>query len=691
MVKRFSSLLVLPLLAVLVLSFAPARAQTDNGTCFDCHDDPDLESADGRSVGVAPKLFAASVHGDLDCVECHSTPGDFEDEPHWSSYVRVDCAECHDDVAEEFDGSVHHVGRQGRRNVVVACSDCHGTHDILSANEASAPTHHRNIPELCGRCHGDASLLVEDFVRLPASLPNYLASVHGRGLQNGAEKTPQRWNNGVTAACTDCHGVHNLRAPDDPLSSTYRTNIAATCGACHKDIAREYGNSIHGKAVALGIQDSPTCTDCHDEHLIEDPRAADARQNPEHRARELCGDCHTNPAMTSKYGVTAGVVESYLDSYHGWAVSRGSDLVATCTDCHNVHEIRSPLDPASTVHDANVTATCGKCHPGANPTFAQSYTHVSALAARGPQGWVRLVYLWVIAGVLGGMALHNFVIARYELRRHFRRRRSEPYVQRWRRAERLQHIVLLTSFFALAITGFALRFPDSWWTRLIGLDTNELLRAYLHRIFAVIMVGAAVYHTIWVIVTRRGRRSLGAMVPRYFDVAHAVQNMAFHLGLRGSRPSFGKFDYTQKAEYWAVVWGTVVMALTGFVLWYPTVATSSFPAWVVRVAEVIHFYEAILAVSAIIIWHFFYVIFMPSEYPVSTTWIDGRMPAEEWKEMHRGEYDAEGPGAIVPSEGDDMVTAADVRSHALAAEEKPSQERSSRFESGSKPGGGKNT
>jgi hypothetical protein len=78
------------------------------------------------------------------------------------------------------------------------------------------------------------------------------------------------------------------------------------------------------------------------------------------------------------------------------------------------------------------------------------------------------------------------------------------------------------------------------------------------------------------------------------------------------------------------------MALTGFILWYPTVATRFAPEWIVRVSEVIHFYEAVLAVSAIVIWHFFYVIFMPGEYPMSTVWLDGRMPAHEWNETRSG-------------------------------------------------------
>ena len=122
--------------------------------------------------------------------------------------------------------------------------------------------------------------------------------------------------------------------------------------------------------------------------------------------------------------------------------------------------------------------------------------------------------------------------------------------------------------------------------------------------------------------------------------------MAFHLGLRRTRPAFRRFDYTQKAEYWAVVWGTWVMALTGIILWYPTIATSWMPVWIVRVSETIHFYEAVLAVSAIVIWHFFFVIFLPAVYPMSSTWIDGRMPAAEWKEFHAGEYAEQGEEAV---------------------------------------------
>ena len=681
----------IPVFLVACLLATAAAAQTGNQTCFDCHDDAAMTSEKGKPVGITAAAFHAGPHAELECVDCHAAPGNYDDAPHYARYTPVDCSTCHDDTRAQFqtsihgslfdDGdmtctschtihargnapsaplyacgnchedaeaqyrtSVHKAGRKGNGGAAT-CGTCHGSHAIVAIADSTSPANPRNVPTLCGGCHAKEAPITADYVRLPVSVPAYLASVHGQGWSEGKR----------TAVCTDCHGVHDSKPASDPTSHINHHNVAATCGKCHETIAGEYQNSIHGKAVALGIDDSPTCIDCHSEHLIKRHTDPTASITPEHRARELCGDCHTNPELTSKYGIRPGVVESYLDSYHGWAVSRGSDLVATCTDCHTVHEIRSPLDPKSTVNAANVTTTCSRCHPGANAQFALSYTHASALRARGPQGWVRYLYLWLIGAVLGGMALHNAIIVRHETRRHLAHVRAEPYIRRWYAAERVQHMVLFLSFTGLAVTGFALRFPHAWWVGLIGLARHEGLRANLHRGFAVVMVVTAVYHAVWIIATRRGRVALREMAPAFHDVRQAGENMAFHLGWRRRRPAFRTFDYTQKAEYWALVWGTWVMALTGLILWFPTIATGRFPAWIVRVSEVVHFYEAILAVSAIVIWHFFFVVFLPAVYPMSATWLDGRLPAGEWKEFHAGEYAEKGDGEILdPESGPDQ-------------------------------------
>lgn len=632
--------------------------QQDTGAlnCASCHDvhgthKPHMSDRVAQACTECHQAeqaaFGGSVHedmlaaGEMNCLSCHSTHKDEE------AVGRFDggCGSCHDDVEETYRSSVHRFGRLHGNEGAATCADCHQGHAILAADNPASSIYPANIAQMCGQCHGAESVITRDFVRLPITLAHYEASVHGQATEGDYP----------AATCTDCHGVHDLQHAQHPESSIGHFKLADTCGQCHEQEAEEYLGSIHGKALAIGITDSPTCNNCHEEHLTRSVDDPDAETSPSRVAREICGDCHLDPDLNAKYGMTAGVVESYLDSYHGWAIDHGGTLVATCTDCHNTHDVRSPLDPVSSIHPDNVTATCGKCHSRSNDEFARSYTHASALAARAPHDWAKLIYVGLITFVLGGMAVHNLIVARYEIIKHRAHRKAEEYVVRWTRVERMQHLVLMLSFIGLAITGFALRAPDSWWVQVLGLGGHENVRANLHRALAIILTVASFYHLFWLAFTRRGRTSLAAIAPKLRDLVEFPQNMAFHLGLREERPRHHRYDYTQKAEYWALIWGTVVMAMTGLILWFPDLFTTWMPAWTVRVASVVHYYEAILAVAAIIIWHLFYVIFMPSEYPMSTIWLDGRMPAHEWKTMHADEYAEMGEGEIKRPTADDKA------------------------------------
>jgi cytochrome b subunit of formate dehydrogenase len=112
----------------------------------------------------------------------------------------------------------------------------------------------------------------------------------------------------------------------------------------------------------------------------------------------------------------------------------------------------------------------------------------------------------------------------------------------------------------------------------------------------------------------------------------------YYLRLSKKHPTFHKYDYTEKAEYWALIWGTIVMGVTGFILWFPTMVGDWAPVWLIKVSEIIHFYEAILATLAIIVWHWFFVIFRPSEYPMSFAWISGGVTLAKYKEHHKVHY-----------------------------------------------------
>jgi cytochrome b subunit of formate dehydrogenase len=111
--------------------------------------------------------------------------------------------------------------------------------------------------------------------------------------------------------------------------------------------------------------------------------------------------------------------------------------------------------------------------------------------------------------------------------------------------------------------------------------------------------------------------------------------VSYHLGIRKDHPKFENYNYIEKAEYWALIWGTIVMGITGFILWFPTLIGDSAPLWIIKVSETVHFYEAVLASLAIIVWHWFFVMFRPQEYPMSFTCVDGKMTIVHYKEEHK--------------------------------------------------------
>jgi cytochrome b subunit of formate dehydrogenase len=628
--------------------------------CASCHDvhatqKPDKDAAALKAcVKCHPKVpeqFKDSVHaqvfeGDqIDCLACHQVHQlRTKTEP-----KELGCGSCHADAERDYRRSAHRVARLKGNKVAALCSDCHGGHRVIGSKDPRSPVNHRRIPETCGKCHTGKGVITEDYVRLPITLARYDQSVHGQGQKVGKP----------TAGCTDCHGWHDMEVASSPTSSISRQNLARTCGQCHTKEASEYADSVHGRAVAHGIKDSPTCTSCHDEHLIL--RHSDSRSpvNPANLSSRGCAQCHRNPEMAAKYGLPPDVVRSYDDSYHGWALKRGGRAAAVCFDCHGVHAIGSPLDPKSATHKNNVVATCGRCHANANPTFAASYSHLAARGKRMPHDIARIIYLWLLALVLGGMFLHNLLLYLHDLRTHYRATRREAAVRRMSVFDVWLHVALLLTFLTLALTGFALRFPDAWWSELLTkIGLSEEVRKTLHRAMAIGLVVTSVAHLVQVAATRRGRLFIRAMFPRLRDLGDAAGTMGHALGRSTKEPRYDAFDYTQKAEYWALIWGTIVMSLTGFVLWFPTMATRWVPAWAVRVCETIHFYEAILAITAILIWHLFFVVFKRGTYPMSWTWITGRMPLTEW-EHHHGRAAADARSAELAPPADDPPPAPD--------------------------------
>jgi formate dehydrogenase gamma subunit len=212
---------------------------------------------------------------------------------------------------------------------------------------------------------------------------------------------------------------------------------------------------------------------------------------------------------------------------------------------------------------------------------------------------------------------------------------QQTFYLRWTRVERYQHWILVVSFALLAITGFALKYPEAAWVQpLLLLEGKVALRGWLHRGAAVVFVILAIYHIGYMIFTPRGRSLLKAFAPSRQDIADFRDNVKFLLGKRATPPEFDHFSYTEKVEYWALVWGTVVMALTGFLLWFENLALKIFPLWMMDVFTIIHLYEAWLATLSIFVWHLYAVVFNPEIYPLNQSMVDGMMSEREMEKEH---------------------------------------------------------
>jgi formate dehydrogenase gamma subunit len=250
------------------------------------------------------------------------------------------------------------------------------------------------------------------------------------------------------------------------------------------------------------------------------------------------------------------------------------------------------------------------------------------MAARGTR-IVKWIYVPLIILTIGGMALHNLLIWRKKV--IARRRQLRPIV-RLNTNQRVQHWLLLTSFIVLVVSGFALQYPESLLAWILG--NHEYLRRIMHRGAAIVMLVVGVYHIGYLALTKDGRLWVRDILPRVKDVKDLLGNFAYYLGLRSIKPKIARFGYAEKAEYWAVIWGTFIMGLTGLMIWFKIGVFGFLARWWIDIALAIHFYEAVLATLAIIVWHFYHVIFDPDVYPVNFALIDGRVSEELFREEH---------------------------------------------------------
>jgi len=139
-----------------------------NADCIDCHQDATLtRTVQGRTVPLAPlvlEIFEASVHGALNCVDCHTGVTELV---HESPLPPAQCADCHADETQVYQESIHGVSHSLGASGAANCADCHGAHDILSVKDHRSPVFKLNLPKTCANCHSNPGLTEEYRMRYP--------------------------------------------------------------------------------------------------------------------------------------------------------------------------------------------------------------------------------------------------------------------------------------------------------------------------------------------------------------------------------------------------------------------------------------------------------------------------------------------------------------------------------------------
>ena len=599
---------------LLALAAAPAAAADGPPDCGSCHD---------QAAPDAVARLGGSAHAALACGDCH--PGT-DRVPHVTDAGHdpgsTPCRGCHAAAAGQY---TRHGHLPAPGDEVPTCAGCHGSHGIEAVGDAGSSVAPANLANTCGACHADVDLVRRHDLQRDA-IGFYRESIHGSGSP-------------PAASCVDCHArsdnPHAITWAGDPDSPICFYRIPDTCGRCHGEIADAYGAGAHGQQIRRGDTDAPVCTDCHGEHAIV---ATDSPASPVSATRvapETCAPCHQSVLLAEEYGLQPGVTTSFFDTYHGKKSMTGDVDVADCADCHGAHEVRGPQDPASRVHPDNVQATCARCHEGISAALAGIPIH--GVGGGGgfrtrPARVVEGVYVVAIVVIIGLMAVHWLLDL---ARRLVDVARERPRLRRMRTGEVLQHALLTVSFTALVLTGFALAYDQAFWVDwLFGWEGGFELRRLLHRIAAAGFLLVIVWHVAFLAFTGRGRGFFRDMLPRRDDFRFFFRKLAHAVGRRDEEPRGARFTYVEKAEYWALVWGAVVMVASGLMLWFDNTVAEKASVTALDVAWVVHFWEAWLATLAILVWHLYSTVFNPEVYPMNPSWLTGHMPERQYAAEH---------------------------------------------------------
>ncbi len=633
--------------------------QFTNGDCLDCHSEKQTRKIEGKEVPLLPfptNLFDKSVHSKINCVDCHTG---IKDLVHESNLPAPQCANCHPDntnhlqAFNEYTKSIHGASRSMGASAAAGCWDCHGSHDIVPVNTLESPVFKLNLPQTCGKCHNNPEVTKEYKMKYPDVASQYRDSIHGRGLlEMGLIVAP---------SCNDCHGVHNIKRIVDRSSPINPSNVAKTCGKCHIKVEQIYTNSVHGSLLAKGDKRAPTCNDCHTAHEIETPHNGHFKMLSDKR----CGKCHQDR------------LAHYQETYHGKAMQLGkpnvAPEVAACYDCHGHHDVLPPTNPASRLSSTNIVNTCKNCHPNANVGFTKYLAHANPLDSKNyPQLHAVFVFMTsLLVGVFvffGGHTLLWLVRSIYLYihdSKTFREtkvlaNKDDEWFTRFAPFERFLHILVVTSFLLLVLTGMPLKFYYTGWAKAIFsiVGGPDVARA-LHRFGAIVTFTYFGLHLIELFVYAWKNKNViknpetgkfqfkrilnivfgpDSMVPNLQDWRDFIAHNKWFFG-KGPKPQFDRWTYWERFDYFAVFWGVFMIGISGIIMWVPEFFTKFLPGWIINIAHIVHSDEALLAAGFIFTIHFFNTHFRLEKFPMDTVIFSGRISKTELIHERKRWYD----------------------------------------------------
>jgi formate dehydrogenase subunit gamma len=653
--------------------FARLAGHAGSTTCLTCHH---IGYSDDPAIIRLHRLEACrSCHADLPvthrtatgvvaiCTDCHTIHADTA--VTGSALVsEAACEACH---------GVPHTLHAAVKEGAPTCTDCHTLHGEQTEAGNAAPAGVQagvssmaaSITKTCGSCHQavhPSHAAVEEAGNLPctrchemdAATPTARVASLLSAECRTCHATVQPAHGAVDRPilCTDCHDF----ASDPPLA-TADVALSLHCASCHPDAAHGLESGAHAVKLTEGSVGGqrPTCVSCHDVHDASQQNMLGVRIG----ATARCVRCHSNPVVAKEYGMSTYVATSYLQDFHGstaevLAKQTGKvsgPNVLVCSDCHRAHAVTKEPEEA-------LSEVCVRCHEDASPNLASAWLGHGRVGPRHkPVIWaIRLFYTVLIPFVLVGLFL-NIVFhlmdqrrrgARVwrapgviKIRRWLARRRAEreATVTRFNAVERLEHLGAMITFPLLALTGLPQVAPTSsvgsWVVHLFGgIGTIRIV----HRATGFTFVALLFMHVSRGVRGVLKEHRLPAIVPRKQDFLDAVQTVR-HL-LRGEPgPKLGRFDASEKFEYWGLFFGGLLMSVTGLGLVFPQAVTWLLPGIVVAAMRTMHGLEATFAVLVVLLWHSYGVIFKPDIFPLDPSIFTGKISVDRLKDEHALEYE----------------------------------------------------